>query len=182
MTKGKRKEEIDDQVKEEVTEIEGIEALKQALAKEKATAEDYLANWQRAQADFINYKRRNEQERDELNKFANANLILSILPVIDDLERALDSVPDEYAGLDWMEGIRLIQRNLKAILEAQGLKPLEAAGQPFDPNFHEAIRQDKGEEGIVVEVFQKGYLLNDRLLRPARVVVGTGETEEKEEN
>jgi molecular chaperone GrpE len=159
---------------------EDIESLKQALAEERKKAESYLANWQRTQADFINYKRRNEQERKELNKFANASLMLSLLPVLDDLERALNSIPPKATKRPWVEGIRLIERKLRASLEAQGLTPIKALGEPFDPNFHEAVRQDKGKEGIVIEELQKGYKLYDRVLRPAMVVVGNGEEVEKE--
>ena len=165
----------------EVAEAEDIETLKQALAEEKEKAERYLANWQRAQADFINYKRRNEQEREDFNKFANATLMLSLLPVLDDLERALDSIPPRSAKLTWIDGIRLIERKLRASLEAQGLTPIKALGEPFDPNFHEAVRQDKGKEGIVIEELQKGYKLYDRVIRPTMVVVGDGEEAEKED-
>jgi molecular chaperone GrpE len=154
--------------------------LEQALAEEKKRAEEYLASWQRAQADFINFKRRNEQERLEFNKFANANLLIGLLPVLDDLERAIDAVPPEYADNDWVEGVRLVERKFKTSLEGQGVKPVLALGMAFDPNFHEAIRQDKGPEGMVVQEFQKGYTLNDKLLRPARVVVGNGEEDKPE--
>ena len=157
---------------------EDVETLKQALAEEKQRAEGYLASWQRAQADFINYKRRNEEERAEFNRFVNANLILSILPVLDDLERALASVPPRMAKLGWVDGLRLIERKFRTSMEAQGLTPIKALGEPFDPNFHEAVRQDKGKEGIVIDEFQKGYILHDRVLRPTRVVVGNGEEKE----
>ena len=152
-----------------------------ALAEEKQKAEGYLANWQRTQADFINYKRRTEQERAEFSKFANASLILGLLPVLDDLERALDSSSPK-ARTDWVAGIKLIEHNFRSFLEAQGLTPIKAIGEPFDPRFHEALRQDKGQDGIVIEEFQKGYLLHDRVLRPAKVVVGNGEETEKEDN
>lgn len=161
---------------------EEIESLRLALAEEKKKAEDYLANWQRAQADFINFKRRTEQDRLEFNRFANASLALSLLPVLDDLERALEAIPPKLATNEWVEGIRLVERKFKAGLEAQGITPMEALGKPFDPNYHEALRQDKGEEGMITEVFQKGYLLGDKVLRPAKVVVGNGEEEAKEEN
>ena len=160
---------------------EGAGDIEPDLAEEKQKAESYLANWQRAQADFINYKRRIEQERAEFSRFANASLILSLLPVLDDLERALDSTPPK-AKADWVAGIKLIERNFRSTLEVQGLTPIKAMGEPFDPRFHEALRQDKGKEGIVVEEFQKGYLLHDRVLRPAKVVVGNGEEAEKEDN
>ena len=166
----------------EVAEAEDIETLKQALAEEKEKAERYLANWQRAQADFINYKRRNEQEREDFNRFVNATLMLSLLPVLDDMERALNSIPPRSAKLTWVDGIRLIERKLRTSLEAQGLTPIKALGEPFDPNFHEAVRQDKGKEGIVIEELQKGYKLHDRVIRPTMVVVGDGEEAEKEDS
>lgn len=165
----------EDPVAEETPETESPEA---ADAETKAAA--YLANWQRAQADFINYKRRVEQERADFNRFANANFALALLPALDDLERAIAAVPHRYARHEWVEGVRLVARKFKTILEGQGVKAIEALGQPFDPNFHEALRQAPGKEGIIIEEFQKGYMLNDKLLRPAKVVVGNGEAETKE--
>jgi molecular chaperone GrpE len=164
-------------------ETEDVAGLKQSLADARKKAEDYLANWQRAQADFMNYKRRIEQERQDFSRFANASLILSLLPVLDDLELALNSMPHaKSARQSWVEGVSLVERKFRSAMEAQGLTPIKALGEPFDPNLHEAIRQDKGKEGIVVGVLQKGYMMHDRLLRPARVVVGNGEEEEKKED
>jgi molecular chaperone GrpE len=174
-------EEQTSEVEPEVTEIEDIEKLKQALAEEKAKAEANLAGWQRAQADFINYKRRSEQERDEIGQFANSVLILNLLPILDDWERALASIPDDAANTSWVDGIRLIERKLRAVLEAEGLSPITAVGEPFDPTQHEAAMQGKGKEGIVIAELQKGYKFHDRVIRPAKVVVGNGEEEEKEE-
>ena len=164
----------------EVSETEDIESLKQALAEEKAKTESYLANWQRAQADFINYKRRNEQEKEEFSKFANAALMLSLLPILDDLERAFTSIPPRLGKLTWIDGLKLIERKMKATMETQGLTLINALGEPFDPNLHEAVRQDKGKEGLVIEELQKGYKLYDRVIRPAMVVVGNGENGEEE--
>ncbi|MBA7593519.1 Protein GrpE [subsurface metagenome] len=161
-------------------ELEDVESLNKALAEEKAKAENYLANWQRAQADFINYKRRIEQERNETVKFANATLALDLLPVLDDLERALDNITPKLAGLTWVDGIGLIYRKLQAILELHGLTEIQALGQPFDPNLHEAVLYGEGEEGKVVEELQKGYKLHDRVLRPTMVEVGKGKVEEGE--
>jgi molecular chaperone GrpE len=173
---------MNSQAEPATTEIEDAASLRQALAEEKKKAEEYLANWQRAQADFINYKRRTEQERLDLSRFANASLILSLLPVLDDLDRALNSeMPAKSAKQNWLEGVRLVDRKFRSILEAQGLTPIKALGEPFDPNFHEALRQDKGKEGIVVEEFQKGYMMHDRLLRPTKVVVGNGSGEDDQE-
>ena len=178
------RESEEDQVSEEnpgVAETEDVEALKQALAEEKTKAETNLAGWQRAQADFVNYKRRTEQEKEEVSKFANAALIFSLLPILDDLERAFTSVPHNLAKLSWVDGIRLIERKLWATLEAQGLSAIEALGEPFDPNLHEAAMHGEGKEGIVIDELQKGYKLHDRVIRPAMVAVGNGE-EDKEEN
>jgi molecular chaperone GrpE len=105
--------------------------------------------------------------------------MLGLLPVIDDLERAIDSVPSDLADNSWVDGMRLITRKLRMNLEAQGLTQIKALGEQFDPNIHEAVMQAQGEEGKVVEEIEKGYKLNDRLIRPSKVVVGSGE--EKEE-
>jgi molecular chaperone GrpE len=164
-----------------VSELEDLETLKQALAEEKAKAESYLASWQRAQADFINYKRRTEQEKEEIGKFANATLMLGLLPILDDLERAFAAMPLRLAKLDWIDGIRLIARKLRASLEAQGLSQIKALDEPFDPNLHEAVMYSTGKEGIVIEELQKGYKLHDRVIRPTMVVVGNGEVEAEEE-
>jgi len=162
-------------------EPEDIEALQKALAEEKEKAEKLLANWQRAEADLANYKRHSEQEKEELGKFANTTLMLSILSALDDLERAFTNIPPRMAKTEWVSGIRLIERKLRASLEAQGLAQIKAQGQPFDPNLHEAVRHGRGKEGIVIEEIQKGYRLHDRVIRPTMVVVGNGEEEEKKE-
>ncbi len=172
-------EERNSEIESGIAGTEKVEELKQALAEEKEKAENYLANWQRAQADFINYKRRSEQEREEQSKFAKSALILSFLPVLDDLERALASVPSELAEESWIDGVRLIERKALTELEAQGLSLIQALGEPFDPNLHEAVRQADGEEGIVIEEVQKGYMFQDRVIRPSRVVIGNGEVSEE---
>jgi len=156
----------------EVEQPEEIESVKKALAEEKS--EKYLANWQRAQADLINYKRRSEQERAEVVNYANSTLILNMLPVLDDLERALGNVPDELAESSWVDGIRHIYRKLQAVLDAQGVSVIEAEGKDFDPNFHEAVMSVEGEEGKVIEETQKGYKLRNRVIRPTKVKVGKG--------
>jgi molecular chaperone GrpE len=155
-----------------VQEAESLEALKQQLSQEKERAEAYLANWQRAAADFQNYKRRVEQEREEVARLANAALIINLLPLLDDLERALASVDARLAGMTWLDGIRLIERKFQALLEMSGLTEIEADGQDFDPNVHEAVTFGEGEENKVISVVQKGYRLGGRVLRPALVVVG----------
>ena len=158
----------------EVEVSDEIESLKKALADEKEKSEKYLANWQRAQADFVNFKRRNEQERAEVVNYANSTLISNVLPVLDDLERALASVPEEFAESPWVGGIRRIYRKLLSVLEAHGVSAIEAEGKDFDPNFHEAVMSVEGDEGKVVEETQKGYKLRNRVIRPTKVKVGKG--------
>jgi molecular chaperone GrpE len=166
----------------EPEETGGSGNLEEQLEAEKQKAAEYLASWQRAQADFINYKRRVEQERSEFNSYANTNLILSILPVLDDLERAIEAMPGKIARSEWGEGIKLVEQKFKTILQGQGVIPMISVGEVFDPNIHEALRQEKGEEGIILDEFQRGYMMGERVIRPAKVVVGNGEEEAKEEN
>ena len=151
-----------------------IESLRTRLAQEQEKAQSYHASWQRAAADYQNFKRRVEEERSEVGRLANAALVINLLPLIDDLERALRTVDTKLAGLTWIDGIWLIYRKFQAVLENAGVKEIEADGRPFDPKVHEAISEAPGEEGKVVSVVQKGYLLGDRVVRPAMVVVGRG--------
>lgn len=163
-----------------IEQSQEIQALQQALAQEKERAEKYLANWQRSQADLANYRQRAEQEKREGIEFANSVLIGSLLPILDDMDRALAATPEELSESSWTEGIKLIYNKLKGALEAQGLSEIEARGQPFDPHVHEAVMQQEGPEGMVVEETRKGYKFKDKLIRPSLVVVGKGrETEEQ---
>ena len=142
--------------------------------EERRKAGTYLDLAQRAQAEFQNYKRRVEQERDRLVKDANADLLRQILPVLDDLERALAHVPDELAEDGWAQGVRMIGQKLSGILENRGLKRIGVEGEPFDPYVHEAVAYEEHpeyEEGQVAGVFRPGYQLHERVLRPAQVVV-----------
>lgn len=161
-------------------EIDDVGVLKQALAGEKEKAEKYLANWQRSQADFENYKKRVEQERQVMVDFANGTLILNLLPVVDDLERALASVQEDSTGSSWVEGIKRIYDKLRGVLKVQGITEIRAKGEAFDPNLHEAIMCCEGEEGIVIEESQKGYKFKGKVIRPCMVVVG--ESRDHEEN
>ena len=156
------------------------EVLKQSLVEEKTKAEEYLTNWQRSQADFINYKRRSEKEKEDLGEYSRAAIVQCILPILDDFERAISAVPDQEIDSSWVEGVRMIERKLRTILESEGLSCIEAIGEPFDPYQHEAVRQDSGDEGIVLDEVQKGYKFNDKVIRASQVVVGNGEKEVNE--
>ncbi len=135
----------------------------------RARATEYEDRWKRSAAEFQNYKRRTDGERAEILRGANGSLLLEILPVLDDLERALAHVPDDEAASTWVEGARLVERKFRAIVERQGLTPIDAVGQPFDPALHEAVG---GSGSHVAEEYQRGYRLNGRTLRPAMVLVG----------
>jgi len=144
-------------------------ALEEQVNQLQAQAAEYEDRWKRSAAEFINYKRRVEQERSEYARSANGSLILAFLPVLDDLERALANVPADQAQSSWVEGARLVERKFRATLERQGVTPIAAVGETFDPEVHEAVG---GAGQTVVQEYQRGYRLNGRTLRPAMVVVG----------
>jgi len=153
---------------------ETVENLRQQLEAARAAVDENLRGWQRSQADFVNFRRRVDQERSDLVKIIESGLILDFLPVIDDLDRALGGLPPELRGLTWVEGILLIQRKLQAVLEAHGVKPIEALGKEFDPHEHEAVMRDgdPDEATTVTSELQKGYRMHDRVIRPSMVKVG----------
>ena len=148
--------------------------LKKLLLQERDRSAEYLDNWRRAAADFSNYKKRIEKDNAEFAKFANVTLIARLLPILDDFDRAFRTIPDNLRDLTWIDGIVLIARKMAAMLEAEGLKPIDALNKPFDPNVHEAViheESDKHEDGTVIAELQKGYKLNDRVIRPTMVKV-----------
>lgn len=148
-----------------------------ALEDLREKADTYYKNWQRSTADFINYKRRVEQEKAETARFATAALVINLLPVYDDLERAVGAVDAQLAGLNWVQGVVAIQRKFWNMLEAMGVSEIPTTGEQFDPAQHEAIARQPGPEGKILHVAQKGYRVGDRVIRPAMVIVGQGEHE-----
>lgn len=155
---------------------ESADTLRAQLEEARAEAHENFGRYQRAMADFQNYKRRTEEQRAEYRRDANASLVINILPAIDDLDRALASVDGKLAGLQWIEGIRQIQRKFQGALGALDVAEIDADGADFDPRLHEAIGHIPGDDGKVVKVIQKGYTVGDRVVRPAMVMVGNGET------
>jgi molecular chaperone GrpE len=142
------------------------------MAAVVAERDEYLALAQRTQADFENYRKRATRELAAAGVRGKAELARELLPVIDNLERALESTDEGEAGL--AEGVRLVLSELTAALERNGVSPIQPVGEPFDPNLHEALstRAENGAEaGVVLDVIQKGYRLDQTVLRPARVVV-----------
>lgn len=160
-------------------ENENIENLKETLLVEKQKAAEYLADAQRARADYQNLKKRTEQDKQESLKWSNAELIRSILPAIDDMERAFKMVDPQFIDSTWVEGFRIIQRQLQDALRAHGCTEIECVGKPFDPNLHEAVTYEDGEEGTVISEHRKGYIMKDKVLRASQVAVGKGNQEEE---
>jgi molecular chaperone GrpE len=160
-------------------QVAEIEELQKALAEAREQAEEHKRAWQRAAADYANYKRRVEEERETVAEFANAVLIGKLLAVLDDFDRALEHVPEDvHEG--WVDGIRLVERKLRSVLESEGVTQIEAVGQPFDPNLHEAVvHEDTTEypDNTVIGELQRGYRLHDRVLRPALVRVANNPKE-----
>jgi molecular chaperone GrpE len=164
---------IEEEVEEQPKEDE-LKQLKTELEETKAQAAEYLDGWQRAQAEFSNYKKRQEAERGQMMTFANMAVLRKVLPVVDDFERAMTTLPDDLKHLTWCEGIFLIKAKLDAILESEGVKPIEITGQKFDPLYHEAVTYEEAEgceEGQIIGEVQRGYMLDERVLRPALVRV-----------
>ncbi len=156
---------------------EDLEELRKALEESTKKSEEYLSLLQRLQADFQNFRKRVEQEREEQTRNIKANIILKILPIIDDFDRAVKSIPEKTRQEEWVQGVALIDRKLHSVLESEGLKKIEAENKPFNPWEHEAVMQKESSEekaGEVVDVFREGYKLDDKVIRPAQVAVGKG--------
>lgn len=151
-----------------------MEGMLEELNQVRADMAEMLDTLQRSRAEFANYRRRIEQEREQLRLRAAESIVRKLLLVADDFERALRSVPEDVAGNSWFEGMRLVERKLWGVLEAEGVAPMESIGQPFDPSRHEAVMVDEevSNADTVVEEYQRGYLVNDTVLRPAMVKVG----------
>jgi len=149
------------------------ELRNQLLAAEQDAAEN-KAGWQRIAADFQNYKRRTEQDREQMFGLANEALLAKLLTIADDFDRAIDHMPDDLKDVGWVGGIAAIDRKLRLLLDSEGLVPIEAVGKPFDPHEHEAVTQETTTavpDGTVTQELQRGYRIRDRALRPAMVAV-----------
>ena len=142
-------------------------------ASDDARVIELTNDLKRMAADFANYRKRNEAERADFAKFAKAELIARLLDVLDGYDRALATVPEDMKGQPWVEGMWLVERKLRQILEAEGLEPVDSIGKPFDPYQHEAIAHVESDEpeGTVINEHQKAYRLHDRVIRPALVTV-----------
>lgn len=153
--------------------VTDVGSAEDQLERAEAKAAEYLDMLQRERASFQNYRRRSEQEKAEAQQYGAAQTLKKLLPVVDDFDRALVTVPESNP---WVEGVRMIDRKLHALLEGEGVTPIESVGKPFDPALHEAVAYEEGGEGqdVVAEEFARGYRHGNRVLRHAVVKVGKG--------
>jgi molecular chaperone GrpE len=171
-----RKEEtLNQQAEVAESDIESVDGQASAASVEELAAErDALMDQlQRSVAEFQNFRRRTEQDRLKMRQLATHDVMQSILPLLDDLSRAIANIPDEQLNSGLGEGLKAIERKFLGILERNGVAPVGAVGEPFDPAFHEAVAADEsGDRSVIVEVYQTGYRHGDSVLRPAMVKVG----------
>ncbi|MFD2172137.1 nucleotide exchange factor GrpE [Tumebacillus lipolyticus] len=158
---------------EETTDPRSREELLAEIERLAAEAEDHKTRYLRAQADFDNFRRRSRQEKEEFAAYANVSLIEELLPVLDTFEMALKT-SEESDIKTLLSGVEMVFRQLTTALEKNGLAPIEAVGQPFDPNFHEGVMQVQSDEhpsNTVVMELRKGYRVKDKVVRPSMVQV-----------
>ncbi|MEM7331622.1 MAG: nucleotide exchange factor GrpE [Chloroflexota bacterium] len=175
----KDNEEVQAGVSEAEDAVETSEApeeltVEQQLEAALVEASDYKDRWMRGQAEFANARKRMDKQRIQSYQNALADLAGKILPAIDDLDRAIENVPVAVSEDGWFEGIQLVQKKMISILENFNVKPIEAVGEPFDPNVHEAITMepsDEYESEVVIREMQKGYMIGDQVIRPSLVVI-----------
>jgi molecular chaperone GrpE len=155
-------------------EAANVEDVTGEIEKLRLEAEEHQQRLLRVQADYDNFRRRTVKEKEELAKYASSVLITQLIPVIDNFERALTTGDESTNGSAYAKGVEMIFRQFMDVMSAEGLTPMNSVGEAFNPEYHQAIMQvesDEYEEGIVVEEIQKGYLLKDKVLRPAMVKV-----------
>lgn len=163
---------LEQEVVSEETEVEVLSPKSSEVTELMEKLQETEQRMLRAQADFENFKRRSRLEKEELLKYASSKLVTGLLPVLDNFQLALTADTADAESLK--KGIQMVFRQMQSVLEGEGLQALEAIGQTFDPNFHEAVMQVEQADaasGIVVEELRKGYLLQDKVIRPAMVKV-----------
>ena len=171
-----------DAVQEEA--LDGVSLMKAEMEEALREKEQFKVMAQRAQADLVNYRRRAADEQIEIRRNTNSTLLLKFLGIVDDIDRAIELMPEDVAGSGWVDGLELIRRNMKSILDSEGVEKIEAKGQRFEPWEHEAVSYQEtpdGEDGMVTDVFRDGYKLHDRVLRAAQVVVSKTPVAKKDE-
>lgn len=165
----KEEHKIEDK-KHEGKKTDEKENLKEQIEKNKKTIDELTDTLKRLQAEFENYKKRTDKEKIEFTKFAHADVIAQMLPVLDSFEIALKNTSEKEK---FIEGMKMIYAQFHSILESEGLMPIEASGQKFDPYKHEVLMKEESDkpEDTILEEFQKGYMLNDKVLRHSKVKI-----------
>jgi molecular chaperone GrpE len=164
--------EIEDSIESSGTSEE--ESLEEQVKRLQSEAEEYLDGWQRARAEFANFKKRTQRENEHARERIAGEIITHFLGVKDDIERALAKAPETDDFQEWTLGIELIHQKLQALFDAEGVELIDAEGERFDPTFHEAVsfeENDDYEEGLIIDITQPGYKMGERVLRPAMVRV-----------
>jgi len=188
-------EDINDEIEETKSDIESpnadnqtpdtakISDIDRALVEAQEEARTNLAGWQRAQADFANYKTREEAKQKDLLDFAKEVTVVKMLPTLDSMEQGLKHIPNEtdpdfsVKFNQWKTGVEGVLQKLSKVLEEMGVQKIEAIGKEFDPNFHEAIREVPGEtDGTIVDEVQIGYQINGKVIRPSQVIISKKST------
>ena len=162
------------EIAKQLNAAQSLTELTQKLEAEQLKTEEYLNMLRRTQADFVNYRRRTNQEQSEGRTTAQIAVLDQILPVLDDLGRALQATPPELANNSWVQGIPLVAKRLTAVLEQLGVKQIGKPGEPFDPRWHEALSTEASSnvpEGTILHVTRPGYAIGERVIRPAQVIV-----------
>jgi molecular chaperone GrpE len=165
---------VEGERQENLTEVADQSSSETELDKALAMVEEFKIALQRERADFVNYKKRVEREKSEMGAAFTAKTLTNVLPIIDDFDRAMQATPDDVKRNDWMTGFALIHKKFQDMLQNLGVEQINPVGQPFDPNFHDAIGSDDSDEyesGSVIEVLQKGYVMDGKCIRPAIVRV-----------
>ncbi|WP_026771150.1 MULTISPECIES: nucleotide exchange factor GrpE [Sediminibacillus] len=167
-------QELVEETAEDSGNVESDQQASQEIEALKKEKDDVYQRLLRLQAEYDNFRKRTQKEKEADLKYKSQSLVSELLPVVDNFERALDTAPDDESTAGFVDGIKMVYRQLKDALEKEGVEEIKTEGEPFDPTIHQAVMQvedDQYESNVVVQELQKGYLLKDRVVRPAMVKV-----------
>lgn len=172
------KDKLENEIeKEQKANEEEMALMQKELEEARMQTESAIDKMLRLAAEFDNYKKRSAKEHENIRKYASESVIKELLPIVDNFERAIQSANESRDFESFLEGVKLILNQIINLLEKEGVIPIKSVGEPFDPNFHEAVMHVDSDEypaNVVAEEYQKGYILKDRVIRPAMVAVSKG--------
>lgn len=172
-----KKDDIQEENETQITNDEEMALMQKELDDAKTKSEEAINKMMRLAAEFDNYKKRSAREHENIRKYASENIIKEMLPIVDNFERAIESANESNDFNSFLDGVRLILNQMVNLLGKEGVQQIKSVGEAFNPNIHEAvlhIASDEYPENIIVQELQKGYILNDRVIRPAMVAVSKG--------